>query len=228
MLSKEQRSAKGNFPGPAPVIYYPHLSTADAAQIEAASEAGANAVVLTPSLVGLADAVLQKNMEVVWDVRSVGEIRALVDADKAAAGAFLMAGADAVEGGLLAALPQDAVGICSVDCENNEIELGRNLHKASGVKALVVRGSCIGDKEWDLPYSRFAIESLTSKANPKFQITGIGTNKGGGGDGRQSYGADSAGRQAQDRMSVQKDINHFHDKPGGTNFDKIKSRGTTF
>lgn len=170
MLSKEQKTAKGNFPGPCPVVLYP--PSADAAQIEAAAASGADAVVLRPSQLELADSVTHKKMEVIWDVRSTEDIRAICDKGTAAA-SFLLPGADAIPGGLLAALPKDAVGICSVDCEDNEVELGRSLAK-EGVKALVVRGSCMGDDDWDLPYARFVIRGLTSKANPEFQMTAIG------------------------------------------------------
>ena len=33
IISKEQKAAKGNFPGPCPVIYYPPLSTPDKEQV---------------------------------------------------------------------------------------------------------------------------------------------------------------------------------------------------
>ena len=36
VISKEQKAAKGNFPGPCPVVYYPPLSTTDSAGLEAA------------------------------------------------------------------------------------------------------------------------------------------------------------------------------------------------
>lgn len=107
---------------------------------------------------------------------------------------------------MLAALPEDAVAISSVDSKNDEIILGRELARA-GCKSVLVRQACIGDSNWDLKYARFAIESLTSKANPQFQITDISSSsQGGHGDFRQSFGADSSGRALQNAASVQPDI----------------------
>lgn len=227
LMSKEQKAAKGNFPGPCPVVYYPPCSSPDAAQIESAASAGADAVVLraSPDLLELRGAVEGQAMEVIWDARSAEEMRAVVDAGVAAP-IFLVPGADVAEAGLLAALPAGAVGVASVDRGNDEIVLGRNLAKA-GIKSVLVRQACDGDESVDLRYARYAIESLTSKANPDFQITGIGTSKGSA-DGRRSFGADSSGRAMQDQASVQKDITRYHDKPGGTDFKKMSSRGTTW
>jgi len=131
LMSKEQKAAKGNFPGPCPVVYYPPCSSPDAAQIESAASAGADAVVLraSPDLLELRGAVEGQAMEVIWDARSAEEMRAVVDAGVAAP-IFLVPGADVAEAGLLAALPAGAVGVASVDRGNDEIVLGRNLAKA--------------------------------------------------------------------------------------------------
>jgi hypothetical protein len=135
---------------------------------------------------------------------SLEDIAQVVDAAKGLN--FLTNGAEAMEGGLLAALPEDAVAISSVDSKNNEIITGQELARA-GCKSLLVRQACIGDYNWDLKYARFAIDSLTSKANPEFQITDISSSsKGGSGDFRQSFGADSTGRALQNAASVQQDI----------------------
>jgi hypothetical protein len=56
----------------------------------------------------------------------------------------------------------------------------------AGVKSLLVRHACIGKASADEGYARFAIENLTSKANPRFQITGVGSK--GDGDTRKSVG----------------------------------------
>ena len=56
ILSKEQKKAKGDFPGPCPVVFYPALSTTDAQGVEAAAAAGADAIVLRAELLtSLAD-----------------------------------------------------------------------------------------------------------------------------------------------------------------------------
>lgn len=148
--SNEQKTAKGNFPGPCPVVYYPPLSTATEEQIKAAADAGAAAVVLRPDLLPLADAADALKMEVIWDVRSPEEVAEVVGAGKAPN--FLVSGADA-SAGLLSALPKDAVAVASVDAQNDEVALGRSL-KDAGCKALVVRQACRGVGSWDLRYGR--------------------------------------------------------------------------
>jgi hypothetical protein len=201
ILSKEQRTAKGNFPGPCPVIYYPPLSTAEEDEVREAAGAGASAVVLRPDALPMGDAAIECGLEVIWDIRSPDDISVVVKAGKSTI--FLLAGADVLGSDVMAALPPDAVAIASVDCQNDEIRMGREVAKA-GCKAIIVRQACIGDNGWDLRYSRYAIESLTSKANPDFQIQSM--SKGSSGDGRQSFGASSDARAQQDRASVQKDI----------------------
>jgi hypothetical protein len=201
ILTKEQNTAKGDFPGPCPVVYYPPLSKAKEEDLQAAAGAGATAVVLRPDAMTMADAAVECGLEVIWDVRSPEDIRVVVEAGKGTN--FLVAGADVLETDLMAALPQDSLTVASVDCQNDEIRIGREAAKA-GIKSIVIRQACIGDIGWDLRYGRSAIESLTSKANPEFNI--VGMSKGSSGDGRQSYGASAEARAQQDRMSVQKDI----------------------
>ena len=204
VLAAEQQSAKGNFPGPCPVIYYPHLGSPSEEQVEKAAETGACAVAVRW---GAMDAALKTEscgLEVIWDVRSVEEIKQAAESGKGLN--FLMNGGDAAEGGLMDALPNGAVAVSTVDCNNNEIVAGRDLARA-GCKSLLVRQACVGDHSWDLRYAQFAIEGLISKANPNFQINDIGTSsKGSGGDPRQSYGADASGRAMQNAASVQHDI----------------------
>ncbi len=153
VCSNEQKSAKGNFPGPCPVVYYPPLSTADKGQIKAAADAGAAAVVLRPDLLSLADAAQALKLEVIWDVRSPEEIAKVVEAEGPnKSPTFLVSGADA-SAGLMSALPKDALTVASVDAQNDEVALGRSL-KDAGVKALVVRQACRGVGSWDLRYGR--------------------------------------------------------------------------
>ena len=63
LLSKEQKKAKGDFPGPCPVVYYPPLSTTDEAGGVAARDAGADAVVLRAECLALASAVAGHGMD---------------------------------------------------------------------------------------------------------------------------------------------------------------------
>ena len=117
-LSKEQKKAKGDFPGPCPVVYYPPLSTTDEAGVEAARDAGADAVVLRAECLALASAVAGHGMDVIWDCRSPDEIAALEAAAPAASRIVLLPGADVVASvGMLEALPADALAIASAACQ---------------------------------------------------------------------------------------------------------------
>lgn len=129
-LVEEQATAKGDFPGPCPVVF-----SGDAAQAEAAIAAGAAAVVLGADQLGCAAA---DATEVVWAAESEDDIRSLVAAGRDA-GAFLVGGsADA-----LAALPDGALAIGAVDAmqpEGAEVDAGRAL-AAAGCGSVLVRGA---------------------------------------------------------------------------------------
>ena len=158
-------TAKGNFPGPLPLIF-----NGDATELEAAASAGASGIVLSPSELGQAEAAAKLGMEVVWAVESQDDVGAIVDANLG--DAFLIKEADAQE--LAVALPKDSVKIAaleSMQADNNEVEAGRALSTA-GVKAVLMEAACVGDAE-DLPYASFCIQGMTSKASSEFKITGM-------------------------------------------------------
>jgi len=161
-FAKEQRKAKGNFPGPCPVIW-----SGDSAEAEAAAASGASAVVLRASDLTHADTIGKLGLEVIWSVASEQEVESVVAAGLGSA--FLVEGPE-----LVAALPKDAVKVAAVPSmleDNAEITMGRDL-AAAGCKALLLREACVGDAE-DVPYTGFAIEGLTSKASSEFKITGM-------------------------------------------------------
>jgi len=196
IFCKEQQKAKGDFPGPCPVIYYPPPSAANAAQVEEAAGAGAAAIVLRPATdLEVEEKASEGKMDVIWEVSSQEEMGLVVAAGRTAPIILIGTGAGEAEAAdLVAALPADAIGVATVVRGQNEMELGRDKHKA-GVKALLVRHACVGNADDDEGYARFAIETLTSKANPKFQITGLGAG-GGEVDRRKSVGvAPSASNQ---------------------------------
>jgi hypothetical protein len=164
-FAAEQKTAKGNFPGPLPLIF-----NGDTTQLEAAASAGASAVVLSSSELAEAEAATKLGMEVVWAVESKEDVGAIVDAGLG--DAFLIKEANAQE--LAAALPKDAVKIAaleSMQADNNEIQAGRAL-SAAGVKSVLMEVACVGDAE-DVPYANFCIQGMTSKASSEFKITGM-------------------------------------------------------
>ena len=164
-FAAEQKTARGNFPGPLPVIY-----NGDTAQLDAAATAGASAVVLNAGDLDKAEAVSKLGMEIVWSVASEDDVGPIVDAGFG--DAFLLAEANAQE--LATVLPKDAVKIAAMDSmqpDNAEIEAGRAI-AAAGVKSVLMEKACVGDSE-DLHYANFCIQGMTSKASSEFKITGM-------------------------------------------------------
>jgi len=185
VIAKEQSTAKGDFPGPCPVIF-----SGDAADAEAAVAAGATGVVLSASDLEQGKAL---GVEIIWAVSSETEVEAIVADDAAPEDAFLLSGPDPTT--LKAAIPSAAVAVAAVDAmqaDDAEVQAGRDLVGA-GCKALLVRGACVGDSE-DVIYSKFAIKELTSKRSSTFAIDGhTGSTNGHFGGARSSYASPKDG-----------------------------------
>ena len=159
-FAKEQQSARGDFPGPCPVVY-----CGDAEGIADAVDAGASAVVLAPQSAEQAADAVRREVDIIWEVSSVADVEAVL-ALQEAADSFLVGGDD-VEA-VIAALPgKSACAIGSVQAmqeDDAEIAQGRNLKKA-GCASVFIRKAIVGDAE-DVEYAQFAVGGLTSKASP--------------------------------------------------------------
>ena len=168
-IAKEQATAKGDFPGPCPVVF-----NGEATEASQAIAAGAQGVVLPAREIEVGKSIVENGIEVLWQVSSAEEIAAIVADEAAPEDAFLLSADDANEAeALVAALPTGALGVAAVDAmqdEDGEIARGRELASA-GCKAVLVKGACVGDAE-DLPYATFAIKQLTSKRSSSFAIDG--------------------------------------------------------
>ena len=172
----EQQTAKGDFPGPCPVIF--NGASDDA---EAAVAAGAAAVVLDAAQAESAPAL---DAEVLWRVGSADELEKVKaaggKADEGAGGwadgvGFVIAGEADDAGSVLKALPSGAVAVASFEAmqpEGAEIAAGRQLASEYKCKALLMTGACVGDNE-DLEYAQYAQYTLTSKASTEFKIDGM-------------------------------------------------------
>ncbi len=164
-IAKEQETARGDMPGPCPVVY-----SGDAAGAEAAIAAGASAVVLGADSLDVAASL--GGSEVIWRVESDEDVAAIADANPSdCAHGFVLPASSAAQ--LFGALPPGAYAIGAIDAmqpDDAELEQGREL-AAAGCKTLLLRGACVGDAE-DLPYSRYAIKKLTSKKSAAFAIDG--------------------------------------------------------
>ena len=165
----EQESARGDFPGPCPVVF-----DGPAAQAAAAAAAGAAAVVLDAEQREHASAL--GAVDVLWRVSSAAEAQSIADAGLAAA-AFVVPGdaaAAAAAAETLAALPEGAFAVVSLEAMSDgdaEIDAGRQL-AAAGAAAVVLRSACVGDDE-DVPYCQHAVKELMSKQSREFRIGGL-------------------------------------------------------
>jgi hypothetical protein len=153
---KEQESARGNFPGPCPVIY-----TGD--DVDAAIEGGIKSIVVKAGV-----DVMSNNIFVIHRVDSVDDVAHLgsgaffVDADQPNINAIL----DAIPNGSIIMAAMDAM-----QAENAELERAKEL-KVRGVSAVLLSKACVGDGE-DIEYTRFAVEGLTKKKSSTFNMTGL-------------------------------------------------------
>ena len=165
-LANEQATAKGDFPGPCPVIF-----NGDSSDASSAVAAGAAGVVLSAADVEQAKALVADGVEIVWKVGSVEEVEAIVADEAVAEDSFLLAGDAAAS--LIAALPSGALAIGAVEAmqpDDAEVTQGRALVSA-GCKSLLVRNACVGDTE-DVVYSKYVVKQLTSKKSATFNIDG--------------------------------------------------------
>lgn len=98
-IAAEQKSAKGNFPGPCPVIF-----NGDSSDLEAAAAAGAGGVVLGAGEQDKAESAKKLGLEVIWAIDSaqIQQAGPLVDAGLGTA--FLLKSSEALD--LVGALPK--------------------------------------------------------------------------------------------------------------------------
>ena len=155
-FAAEQATAKGDFPGPLPIVY-------TGADRQNAMDAGAAAVV--------ADAGEDVSVApVIWRVTADNAADAAVAADESDAYLF-----DAEEtAAVVAALPAKAVAVASIAAmqeDEAEVEAGRACRDA-GAAGVLLQGACVGDDE-DIKYARHAVGLLRSKRSSSFAMDGF-------------------------------------------------------
>ena len=163
-LQKEQQTAKGNFPGPCPVIY-------NGPDPQGAIEKGAEAIVLMagssiPDVPGV-----MNEIDVLWQINTDQDVAAAVEMG---GNVFLVDADNEQTEAVVAAIPEESVIVAAMDAmqeDNEELERGKTL-KSLGVTSILLRKACIGDNE-DLEYSTFAIDGLTKKKSSTFNMSGL-------------------------------------------------------
>ena len=155
-FAAEQATAKGDFPGPLPVVY-------TGADRQNAVEAGAAAVV--------ADAGEDVSVApVIWRVTADNAGDAAAAAGEG--DAFLFDAGETAD--VVAALPAKAVAVASLAAmqeDEAEVEAGRACRDA-GAAGVLLQGACVGDDE-DIKYARHAVGLLRSKRSSSFAMDGF-------------------------------------------------------
>jgi len=210
-FAKEQDSAKGNFPGPIPIVYYnaaddygiDNNNDNNNDNIQTALERGATAIVVDcDNLEQLLNANVHVEADIICKVNNVQQIQHAID--KGYEYAFLIAGSGAESDAqlqlLLNAIPKSAIVICSLPCMqagSHEIVRAKELAAmsmpnansnvdAAKIAAIVIQNACVGDAE-DLKYTAFVVEGINKKSSKNFQMTGLtGTANG-------HFGSESSG-----------------------------------
>lgn len=202
-LVKEQESARGDFPGPLPVIYSGSLS--DANVVKTVVDGGVTAVVANYGE-SLDEAVtsLLSDVGIIWKVSSLDELKALQEDN---VGSVFLLSKDVIPASVDDASDELAenlstyksmVAIAQIQSmmpANGEIQLGKHLAKL-GISSLVLEEACVGDEE-DIKYTAYAIEELQKKSSSQFSMTGL-TGSTNGHFGVSSHGGEVKWRRNAD------------------------------
>ena len=195
LFSKEQTAAKGNFPGPCPIIYKGEGNgDGDKLQVkqnvQAAIEKGATAFVVNVDNINV-DLDLDKKVDIICRVKSAEDVHRALEAGYEYA--FLVPGSEADISNqdlqtILGAIPKSAVVVAtlpSMQNESAEIARGKELatlvavpteseseSESSKISGILIEDACVGDAE-DLKYTAFVVENINKKSSSTFQMTGL-------------------------------------------------------
>ena len=175
-FSKEQESAKGNFPGPIPIV-----CDSGESSVEEFSEAGASAIVVaagSAEALSLAESASSAGLETIWKVSTAEEAKQVLESTNELADAFLLdvkEDCNDVIPQIMEVLPKSSMAIATIydpmQEDGAEIETGKEF-KSMGCASIFVKKAIVGDKE-DIEYSSFLVGGLTSKASSEFKFSGL-------------------------------------------------------
>jgi len=179
---KEQETARGDFPGPVPVIYWGECW-------REAVELGTNVLVLDyDSSTENSDLEMLVDHEVcvIWKVSEIAQIQILME--KHFGNVFLLSdellfnrdsnNQDTDIEQLqqqLSAVPESAVLIAALPSmlpQNHELTMGKVLSSTERIASLLIKRCCVDDDE-DMKYAQFVIDGITKKSSSTFSMTGL-------------------------------------------------------
>lgn len=175
---KEQASAKGDFPGSVPIVYWGD-------NWKVAVENGAELVVISCDGFQNDDIDSVEDVGVIWKTSELSQIKLMIE--KGMGNVFLLDNDLLLndKNGIniehleqqfqLECIPESAIVIAALPSmlpENLELTLGRSLSSLGSISSLVFKESCVSDEE-DVKYSQFIIDGLTKKSSSTFSMTGL-------------------------------------------------------
>lgn len=189
-MVKEQKDAKGNFPGPCPIIFNGDCS--DEGILCHVIDQGVNGIVCKPGHYRNNESRVQ----VITEIYSVQDIQNAMDIG--CSDIFLIHASGKINEeiqSLLNEIPKESLVIASLDAmqaNSNELSQGKELasigsDNGAKISALLIQGACVGDAE-DLKYAQFVVENINKKSSSTFKMTGLtgssnghfGSNESGG------------------------------------------------
>ena len=191
-FSKEQESAKGNFPGPIPIV-----CDSGESSVEEFSEASASAMVVdagSDEALSLAESASSAGLETIWKVSTAEEAKQVLESTNELADAFLLdvkEDCNDIIPQIMEVLPKSSMAIATIydpmQEDGAEIETGKEF-KSMGCASIFVKKTIVGDKE-DIEYSSFLVGGLTSKASSEFKFSGLTGSTNGHFGGIQANGS---------------------------------------
>lgn len=177
-LSAEQETARGNFPGPLPIVC--DCDGESDASWKDVADAGASAVVVdatNPESFSLAASASSEGLEILWKVASVDQTQQVLESTDQQADIFLLDVRvdDEAAPAIMEILPTSSMAMATLhepmQEDGAELDTGKAF-KAMGCVSVLVKDACVGDQE-DIEYSAFCVSGLTSKASQEFKFSGL-------------------------------------------------------
>lgn len=210
VMINEQEGAKGNFPGPCPIIFNGGCKEE---LLDLAIENGATCVVYKPGTHYTPK--LNKYVHVISEVASRQDIQNAIQ--EGHGNMFLLSASgksnEEIQN-ILNEIPKDSLVIASLDAmqpNSHEISQGKEIvswtnDHGSKISALLISNACIGDAE-DLKYASFVVENMYKKSSSTFKMTGLTGSSNGHFGSNQSGGIATAKWNRQERqMSLQSKV----------------------
>jgi hypothetical protein len=175
-LVSEQATARGDFPGPCPVLY----SSSGHCDYEKAIQMGVSGILGTHDQ--LSSISSPPHVAKIYQVSSPDDVLTILQLDNPENTVirnnhyfFCVDGTFDTIQDILNVIPlSESVVIASMTSmqdDNQEIRLGKEL-QAMGVMSILMKGACVGDNE-DIEYASFVINGLTKKRSSKFNMSGL-------------------------------------------------------